>query len=433
MRPDSPSCSCSSSRHIRWWWLWGVLFIASAPLLFQAPSADQKDQKIVVLDEGEAEEQEDNSAVTVSLSGSKEGVRIVVHGGDGKTQKIRIISGSDSIQEMDLDEEDIDIDFEPYGDTCVDADDIVAFGHDVHVRSGQLVPGDVVCIMGSAKIDGTVRGEVVSIGGQIDVSTGGVIQGDAVAIGGGMIDMAPGAIIQGEAVAIGGRIRQRETSIIGGERVEITFMPSFGSGIGIAGILWFGFLIHLIIVGFMGWILLLISLKRWGVSIATLRTRGWESLLAGVGGGIVYSIIVVPLLLALAVAMVAVVVGIPLVPVLVLLLLIFPVPGYLVTGSLLGLSVMGRSGEAEAAPGSEEVEAVGYPTQGLVRAFLLGHLLLSLPAFVGLLIAVFGGPGLVSNSFLLLSFAIVSLAVALGWGAFLLSRFGRRAPGAVTS
>ncbi len=317
-----------------------------------------------------------------------------------------------------------------------DGNDRVALGHDIRVSAGDVVVGNVVCILGSARIDGTVRGDVVVIGGNIEVGSAGLVRGEAIAIGGGSVEVGPGGIVEGEAVAVGGRVDQADSALVG-ERVEISFVPSFGPRFGLSGLLWLGFILHLIVVGMIGWLLLGLNRRRSAIATATLRARGWESLLAGVGAAIIYHIFAVPLLLLLAVVFVAIVIGIPLVPVIALLILIFPIPGYLVTATLLGLSATGQQARAnlgsplagEATPGEGSAAGPIPQPEGLTRAYLLGHLFLSVPGVLSLLLALLtGGPGLASKSFLLLEFAVIHLAIALGWGAFLLSRFGRRAP-----
>jgi hypothetical protein len=380
----------------------------------------------------DAESSDGEGQVILSLEEDRDGrVRLVVEDPDTSDMQD---SGDWSV-EMDLEElqrladRDDEEDWPFPARTDMRADDMVAFGHDITVAPGQVVPGSVVCILGSAHIHGRVQHEVVTIGGHIDLYEGSMVRGEAVAIGGGNINAFPGSVVRGQAVTVGGRVRQSDDSLIG-ERVEISFIPSFGRGFGVTGLGWVVFLVHLLFVGFVGWILLRLGLRRWGVSIATLKVRGWEALLAGVGGSILYHIVIVPLMLVLAVAMIAIVVGIPLVPVLGLLFLIFPVPGYLVTCTLLGLTVAGRSGDAEpegVAEGPESSVAPRLPA-GMGRTFILGHLLLSAPWFAGQLLASAGAPPVPAKIFFLLSVAVINLAIALGWGAFLLSRLGRRAP-----
>jgi hypothetical protein len=370
--------------------------------------------------------------IILSLEEDRDGrMRLIVEDPDSDEQGE---SGDWSV-EMDLDElqrlaeMDDDEDWRFPEQTDVRADDLVAFGHDVTVAPGQVVPGSVVCILGSAHIHGRVQHEVVTIGGHIDLYEGSMVRGEAVAIGGGNINAFPGSVVRGQAVTVGGRVRQSDDSLIG-ERVEISFIPSFGHGFGVAGLGWVAFLVHVFFVGLVGWVLLRLGLRRWGVSIATLKVRGWEALLAGVGGSIIYHIVIIPLLLVLAVAMVAIVVGVPLVPVLGLLFLVFPVPGYLVTCTLLGMTMAGRSHDAEPEFSAEDSDqsVAPQPPAGMGRTYLLGHLLLSTPWFAGQLLASLGAPPVPARIFFLLSLAVINLAIALGWGAFLLSRLGRRAP-----
>ncbi len=403
-------------------WLWALSALGVIALAAGAAVADQK--LVVIGDDTDTSEKGDS--VKVTIEGGESGIRIYVHEGS-RTQQFEIISRDDSGDWEDDEEAATDRRLPGrWQEPMSDADDRVAIGSDVVVSAGQVVPGDVVCIFGSATIRGIVQGDVVTIGGHIQVEPQGAIMGTAVAIGGGNIRVDSGGVVQGEAVTVGGRVRQGHNAVIG-ERVEISFIPSFGPSLGFAGIGWLSFLAHLIFVGFIGWILLRLSLSRTGISVATLKSRGWESLLAGVGGGIVYTIVIVPLLLVLAIVLVAIVVGIPLVPVLVLLLLILPIPGYLVTAALLGLTVMGGPAPVPALD-TEPGAAPAYPTRNLGKSFFLGHLLLSLPGLVGLIMAILGIGSLASRVFMLLSFVVINLAISLGWGAFLLSRFGRRPP-----
>ncbi len=415
-------CRSREHRGHRRRWLWVLSALCAIALAGGVAVADQK--LVVIGDDTDTSEKGDS--VKVTFEGGENAIRIYVQEG-GRTQQFEIISRDDS-GDWEDDEEAAADRRRPdrWREPMPDADDHVSFGNDVVVSAGQVVPGDVVCIFGSATIRGIVHGDVVTIGGHIHVEPHGAIMGEAAAIGGGDIRVDSGGVIHGEAVTVGGRVRQGHSAVIG-KRVEISFIPSFGPSLGFAGIGWLSFLAHLIFVGFAGWILLRLSLSRTGISVATLKSRGWESLLAGVGGGIVYTIVIVPLLLVLAIVLVAIVVGIPLVPVLVLLLLIFPIPGYLVTAALLGLTVMGGPAQVPG-PDTEPGAAPAYPTRNLGKSFFLGHLLLSLPGLVGLIMAILGIGSLAARVFMLLSLVVINLAISLGWGAFLLSRFGRRTP-----
>jgi cytoskeletal protein CcmA (bactofilin family) len=375
------------------------------------------------------------SSADVTVSGDEEEVELRVTQQDASNRKIRVLTD----QEVDEPEPagspvekrapgDVRIRVEGSGRTEIDADDKVAFGHDITIDYDHIVPGNVMCVFGSVTIHGIVEGEVVALWGDVEVGPTGRVGGEAVAIGGGDVRVASGGVVEGEAVAVGGRVRQDEDSLVG-DRVEISFIPSIGPRFGAAGLFWLGLFGHVLIIGLAGWVLLGLSRMRSAVAVATLRVRGWESLLAGVGGALLHFIVILPLLVILGIVLVAIVIGIPLVPVLALLALVLPALGYVVTTTLVGLSVSGYSFRPAAPPGGEGQVAIDPDAMKLTRAYFLGHLLVSLPGLMSLLLAgLTGGPSLVSSSFLFLSFAIVQLACALGWGAILLSRFGRRLP-----
>jgi hypothetical protein len=282
------------------------------------------------------------------------------------------------------------------------SNDMVSLGGEVVVPAGMVVRGDAVCILGSVRVDGTVRGDAVSIGGNIHVG--------------------PSGVIRGEAVSIGGRIHEAAGAQIG-ERVQINVLSRVGSGPGAflrSG--WVGFFAHLLFVGLIGWVLLKLGTRRWVAMIATLKTRTGGALLAGIGAGIVYWILVVPLVLTGAVLLAVTVLGIPLIPVLLLALILLPIPGYAVTGALLGSAVRGTGDPADRNASHRWVGG----------AYLLGHLLLSLPGLLAVLLQVMVGawagiPGVL----FFIAWGIVTVAVAFGWGAILLSRFGKRFPGEV--
>ncbi len=309
-------------------------------------------------------------------------------------------------------------------------DEMVSFGQDVVVDRDQVVGGDVVSMGGSAKIDGVVLGSVVALGGEVHLSESAIVEGDAVSIGGGGVEAQPGSVVTGQAVAIGGRILDEAGSRIG-DRVELTFIPSFGRKglMGFRG--WMVTLIlcmHVIFIGLIGYVLTRLAARRWAAGMATLKARPWESLLAGIGVGILFSIIGVPLLGVIMVALIAIVVGIPLVPLVAFVLLILPVPGYLITCLVLGRAVRpSLGGQGSSANDGQASSAQGQASspRDLGWAFLLGHLLLSIP---WLLLILLSGIPAMFGILLLTGWAVIGLAVAFGWGAFLLSRFGSRLP-----
>ncbi len=374
--------------------------------LLTAASAGK--ERMVVLDEQESREEgaaarsgdddeREQEGYSIHIGGRGDSLEISV-GGDTTTTHSRRIGGS----------------------TGCSADDMVAFGQDIHVAAGQVVQGDVVSFMGSVTVDGMVQGSVVALGGEVHLGPHAMVQGDAVSIGGPGITVSDGSVIQGEAVALGGRIREAPQARIG-ERVQIKFIPAFDSRPPFflrSG--WVTLFSHLIFIGLVGWAVVKLFAGRWITSLSTLRARPWESMLAGFGAGILYGIVGVPLLVVIALILVALVVGIPLVPLVLLLLLVFPVPGYAVTAGLVGAAVRGHRASGE---------NTGAAAEGITQKYLLGHLVLTIPWFLAVLMRVFFGawfglPGV----FLLLGWGVLVLAIAFGWGALLLSRLGRRPP-----
>lgn len=300
-----------------------------------------------------------------------------------------------------------------------DGDDVVAMGHDVVVKADEVVRGDAVSIGGSVRVDGRVEGDAVSIGGGIQLGPEAEVVGDAVSIWGKGIDLGPGSVVTGEAVVLGGRIEESEGARVG-QRTQIGFIPAVNckQSCFTAGA-WIIFLLHLIVIGLLGWALVKICARRWGAALANLRARAGESLLAGLGAGILYGIVGLPLLLVLTIVLVAIVVGIPLVPLLLLLMLIVPLPGYVATGLVLGASV--RGGGLSRTSQSEPTRWTGD--------FMIGHLLLSAPWFLAALLrSAIGAWFSFAGIILLVAWGVMVLAVAFGWGAILLSRFGKRYP-----
>ena len=416
-----------------------ILLIVSLAIVAHA------DQRIIVLGDDDDNAPRDSASIEISIGDRSGRMLIDVESSSGK---VRIETDSSRVGEDDYRKprRDFDWDDEDFVGACVEADDIVRFGQDIFIPEGKMVPGSVVCILGSIRVAGVVNGEVVAIGGHIDIEQSGTVHGEAVAVGGGDIRLDTGAVIHGEAVTVGGRIRQDRGSLIG-ERVEISFMPSIGPNVGFTGIGWIGFIAHFLFVGLAGWAIVRLAMRRVGISVATLRVRGWESLLAGLGGGILYSIVIGPLVAILIVALAAIVIGIPLIPVLALLLLIFPVPGYVITCALLGLSIIGRSAASQPVSVEHSVPdptlvtdrrvpgaapSSGFPSRGLLKAFFLGHLLLSSAGFLSVTLASVGmagfGMGSTAKLFLLLGLIVGNVAILLGWGAVLLSRMGSRHP-----
>ena len=295
---------------------------------------------------------------------------------------------------------------------------VISFGHDVKVEADEIVQGDVVAMLGSVEVNGVVRGDVVALGGQVRLGDQAQVHGDAISIMGAGVRLSPNSVITGQAVAIGGRVDASPGARFG-DRVEMKFIPSFGGqGMGARGwVLLLVLCLHFVFIGLVGLVLYKLAPHRWNIGAATLKERSGESLLAGIGAGIVWAIVGLPLMLVVMIALVALVVGIPLVPLVAFLMFIVPLPGYLITSLLVGEALLNREN-------TQTTERVG----GWSAPYLLGHLLLTVPWLIMIPISVAPGLTRLYVLLLLLGWGVITLAVAFGWGAFLLSRFGSRPP-----
>ena len=82
-------------------------------------------------------------------------------------------------------------------------------GSSLELRAGDRAD-DVAVIFGSAKIDGTVEGDVFVLLGSLTLGSTSVIEGDAVVIG-GSAKVLPGAVADGDFVVLGGALDAPES------------------------------------------------------------------------------------------------------------------------------------------------------------------------------------------------------------------------------
>jgi hypothetical protein len=255
--------------------------------------------------------------------------------------------------------------------------DMVRIGNDVTVEEGRVVK------------------DAVAIGGSVTVLSGGRVMGNAVAIGGD-VNLKANARVEGDAVAIGGEILKEEGASVGKNEVAILSgakgsLPAFWKWSPL-DFLYRSYLASLIlhilvvmVIAALGVFLLLFlpdSLQIISSTIkqSTLKSGGW-----GVG-----SILAIVLLLVFTTGSLL---GILLVPVLVIAVAVVGVLGCVATGLFVGEKTVSASAGS------------------LMRPFLVGMLIL---AATGLVPLMGGFVFLVANLF--------------GFGAVLVSRFGRVPP-----
>lgn len=288
------------------------------------------------------------------------------------------------------------------------SDGRVRIGGSVTVREDEIVTDFVVAVGGSATILGEVRGDVVAVGGDVE--------------------LGPGAIVSQDVTVVGGSLRRDPSSRIGGEVHELTTLQ-FGDwqiwpegAFSWPGWSWWGrpvsrafqlwtTLVSIAILCLLAALVVLLARER----VERVGQRAGEQPVKSAVVGVLAQALSLPLLIITIVTLVITLVGIPL-----LLLLPF---AFLFVGLM---ALVGFTGVAHEA-GRWLLSRLGSTEAGPYAATTAGILLISSPILVARLVAMAGIP-LYPFSFGLgfLGFAAEYLAWTIGFGAVALLRFGRK-------
>jgi hypothetical protein len=266
-------------------------------------------------------------------------------------------------------------------------EDVVRIGNDVHVPEGQVVEGDAVAIMGDVRVDGYVEGDAVAVGGDLIVGPRGRIDGDGVSVGGAV---------------------EKEGGVIRGETVSVGFGSGWCSGPGFmmssffsAGRRFLLLIMWVIVVVVLG--ALLIAVLRRPVDIVSDRVRK-EAFFNGLIGLLVWA-----LLIPVMVLLVVTIIGIPIA---ILLPFVFAI-----------MMLLGFIGVA-AATGQKFVPGANG---GAYKAMAVGVIILYGLVLLGALLRMGPGPVHFAGSVIaFIGWAVLFVAVTVGLGAVITSRFGTR-------
>ncbi len=285
------------------------------------------------------------------------------------------------------------------------SDGRVRIGGDITVRADEIVTDFAVAIGGSATILGEVRGDVLAVGGDVE--------------------LGPGAIVTQDVTVVGGTLRRDPSSRIAGEVHEVMVgefrdwrgwprgsfsWPTWS---------WWGSpmsrafqlgstLIRIAILCL--FVALVVLLARERVERVGRRAAA-EPLKASVVGALAF-VLSLPLLIITIVTLVLTLIGIPL-----LLLLPFAIL------FLCAMALVGFAGVAQQV-GRWLLARIGVPSSGPYAEAIAGVLLIVSPLIAGRLVALVGIP--MTFGFGLLGLLVESLAWTVGIGAVTLVRFGTR-------
>ena len=283
--------------------------------------------------------------------------------------------------------------------TVESTDDRVRVGASVHVRSDEVVNGDVVAVLGSVDVDGRVTGDVVSVGGSVDLGPDAVVEGEVVVVG-GTLDRAPGAQIMGgiEEVAWGGP----DVHINGPD-----FHAPFLEGVGglIMTVIW------VILLGALAALMYLLARRPVERMAYRISQSPWKAALVGLVAQILFFPVLVLSIILLAIS----IIGIPL-----LLAVPFAIVA-LAVGMLIGFTAVAR------VIGSAAENRFGWQHDNPFVSVLIGVGIIMLVSFFASALGVAGGPlGVFAIILGILGFVLQYAAWTVGLGALLLTRFGTR-------
>ncbi len=276
-------------------------------------------------------------------------------------------------------------------------DRVNVFG-DVHVREDEEIGGEAVAVIGDAKIDGVVRGQVVAVLGSVELGPKAVVNGDVVSVG-GRVHRAEGAQTRGGVTEVA----------LGGPNVNVHFDPWFrGWGFGFPG---FGAVPRLIASGFRLLLLLLLTGMALLIARPTVEAaaqRSSDDPLKTTIVGLAAELLIIPVLVLTAIILAITIILSPLIlllPFVVLALVLMAIAGFAGVSAAIGQWVQRR---------------FGFGSSGPFLGMTLGVVIILLPLLVGRMLAIGGWPLTPFSTWLVtLGFVFELLVWACGLGAVL--------------
>jgi hypothetical protein len=274
-------------------------------------------------------------------------------------------------------------------------------GEDITIAKDQTVLGDVVAIGGDVEVHGQVLGDVVSVGGVLRLYDTARVNGDAVAVG-GRLEKDPGAQVLGKTTTVG---------------IQMPFVTGHhpmwegGGPLGALG----GLLLTLLFIALLlilGAICQLVA----GRNVDRMETSLRSSPLKAGLVGFLAQVLFLPVYVIGLVLLVITIIGIP--------IAVLWAVGFFVLGFVAHL--FGFTAAARAA-GDSMMRRLNRPLASPHVALLMGLIALFSPMLVHNLFHF--GPGimdLIAMLFAIVGLVVLYVAFTIGFGAAVLTRFGTR-------
>jgi len=272
---------------------------------------------------------------------------------------------------------------------------------DVTVRRDEQVDGQVVAVMGSARIDGRVTDQVVAVMGSVHLGPDAEVDGDVIAVG-GHVDMADGAQVNGHVREVS--LRSPDARWSGNPMWAMPFVFNPFSG----ATRLFGTVFRLFLLGLFTSVVVLLVRQP----VEQIGRRVTTEPLKMVMIGMLAQLLFLPALVLTAVILAITIIGIPL-----LLLIPFAILAMLLV--FLG----GFTGVAYAVGGWGAERAGWQQDQPFLRVWL-GVFIVLVPILVARLVGIAGGPFRIGAVLITMAaFLIEYLAWTTGFGAALTTAY----------
>jgi hypothetical protein len=268
--------------------------------------------------------------------------------------------------------------------------DVVKAGTDIVVEEDELVKGDVTGLGADVTIRGKVDGSVVAVGGDIIVTSTGEIEEDA--------------------TSVGGDVRKEAGGMIGGEVVEVGFVPREMLRMPFRSTVPRGF--PFMFIFFKVLFLLFIGLVVFSVvpdHVNRVKVKLEKEMLKSGLVGFLGEILILPVFILLIITIIGIPVAILVEPLLILLAVLL---GYTAVSLYIG---------------EKFKENTNIKPKTPLMTVLLGIIVVELIPIFARIIGVAGEPGsAVGLVFVIIYWALIYLILTIGLGAVILTRFGVR-------